>query len=396
MAHYPKSQVFLHLATLLCAVGSISGECEISQCSDPTTCVLSQRRTCKCAVGYFGDLCDQVATMNVTCGKDFISILVDEEFFQYYNVGVESVHLTNASCRAHREIISGSAYFAVHTPMDQYTACGGKPLEKNITHIAYSLTLMSDPPVYGNIVRDPVVQIEYKCIYPYIRRLSLAFPIISFSSERVFKVDEVDAKVEMSLFKDHTYTEAFTSAPTIKLGDQIYVQIQVTEPEDFFHLKVNECWATQTPQANDKTGFSHTLLLNGCTSDKTTSFGNGTAHPAGRNGEGSTVRYSFDMFRFAYEPHSFYLHCTVHLCTPEDGKSCIPECKTVSKREVVMDEQAQGLLSYGPIRQELPVRPMINLLALVLPLAVIWTLGIFLFILISIAKAGNRRHMTNS
>lgn len=67
--------------------------------------------------------------MNVTCGKDFISILVDEEYFKYYNVGVEDVHLTNASCRAHREEISGSAYFTVHTPMDQYTACGGKPLE---------------------------------------------------------------------------------------------------------------------------------------------------------------------------------------------------------------------------------------------------------------------------
>ncbi|XP_043083473.1 zona pellucida glycoprotein d isoform X2 [Puntigrus tetrazona] len=361
MTHYLKSKVFLHLAALICAVGSVS-----------------------------------VATTNVTCGKDFMSILVGEEFFRYYNVGIEAVHLINASCRAHREEISGSAYFTVHTPMDQYTVCGGKPLEKNITHIVYSLTLMSDPPVYGNIVRNPVVQIEYKCIYPHIRRLSLAFPIISFSSERMFKVDEVDAKVEMSLFKDHTYTEAFTSAPTIKLGDQIYVQIQVTEPEDFFHLKVNECWATQTPQADDTSGFSHRLLVNGCTNDKTTSFGNDTPHPAGRNGEGSTVRYSFDMFRFVYEPHSFYLHCTVHLCTPEDGKSCIPECRTVSKREVVMGEQTRGLLSYGPIRRELPVRPMINLLALVLPLAVIWTLGIFLFILISIAKAGNRRHMTNS
>ncbi len=53
--------------------------------------------------------------------------------------------------------------------------------QKNITHVVYSLTLMSDPRVYGNIVRDPVVQIEYKCIYPYIRKLSLAFPIISFS-----------------------------------------------------------------------------------------------------------------------------------------------------------------------------------------------------------------------
>lgn len=82
-------------------------------------------------------------------------------------------------------------------------------------------------------------------------------------SERMFKVDEVDAKVEMSLFKNHTYKEAFTSAPTIKLGDRVYVQIRVTEPEDFFNLKVNECWATQSAQPNDKSGFIHTLLVNG-------------------------------------------------------------------------------------------------------------------------------------
>lgn len=53
--------------------------------------------------------------------------------------------------------------------------------QKNITHITYALTLMSDPPTYGKIVRDPVVHIEYKCVYPHIRRLSLAFPILSFS-----------------------------------------------------------------------------------------------------------------------------------------------------------------------------------------------------------------------
>ncbi|XP_051545489.1 zona pellucida glycoprotein d isoform X2 [Myxocyprinus asiaticus] len=324
-----------------------------------------------------------------------MSILVGEEFFKYHKVDVDSVHLTNTTCRAHKEEINGSSFFAVQTPMLQYTVCGGKPLEKNITHVAYSLTLMSDPSINGEIVRSPAVQIEYKCVYPYIRRLSLAFPIFSYSSEVMFKVDEVDARVEMSLFKDHTYTEAFTSAPTIKLSDQVYVQIQVTEPEDFFHLKVNECWATQTAQSHDKSGFTHTLLANGCASDKTTSFVKHSAQERG-NGEGSTVRYSFDMFRFESEPHGFYLHCTVHLCTAEDKNSCISECKSVSKREVVLNEQAQNLLSYGPIKREVPDRPMPNILALVIPLGVIWTLGIFLLILISIAKAGIRRHMPNS
>lgn len=46
-----------------------SGECEISACSDPSTCVLSQRQTCKCAVGYFGDLCDQGKGESTFWGK---------------------------------------------------------------------------------------------------------------------------------------------------------------------------------------------------------------------------------------------------------------------------------------------------------------------------------------
>lgn len=394
MAHYHNSKAFLLLLTLLVAFGWVSGECDVSRCTDPNTCVLSHGK-CKCAFGYFGDFCEQVATVNVTCEKEHMTILVDEEFFKYYNVGVDCLHLPNSSCRAHREVISGSAYFIVRTPMDQYTACGGKPLEKNITHVAYSLTLMSEPPTYGKIVRDPVVKIEYKCVYPYIRRLSLAFPVFYFSSEKMFKVDEVDAKVEMSLFKDHTFKEPFASAPTIKLGDQVFIQIKVTDPEDFFNLKVNDCWATQSYQPNNRSGFTHTLLINGCANDKTTSFVNRTDYFAGKNGEGSVVRFFFDMFRFVNEPHSFYLHCTVHLCTQEDGASCIPECKSIAKREVFMDEQPEGLLSYGPIKREVPDRPTTNLLPLLVPLGLIWVLGIFLLILISIAKAGNRRHMTN-
>ena len=50
--------------------------------------------------------------------------------------------------------------------------------QKNITHIAYSLSLLSAPQVVGNIVRDPVIKIDYTCVYPYTRSVSLAFPVI--------------------------------------------------------------------------------------------------------------------------------------------------------------------------------------------------------------------------
>ncbi|XP_031657851.1 zona pellucida glycoprotein d isoform X1 [Oncorhynchus kisutch] len=380
-------QVFLVLVIFCC--DRVLGICTVTHCTDTTKCLLSlDKSNCKCAVGYYGDLCDKVATINVMCGKDYITIMVNEDFFQYYKVPMESLHLKNESCRAQKEVMSDVPYYIVRISKDQYVSCGGKPLEKNITHIAYALTLMSAPQVYGNIIRDPMIKIEYTCIYPYIRTVSLPYPIIPFSSETVMRMGELDAKVEMALFTDHTYTEAFQSSPLIHLRDRVYVEIKVVELEDVFHLRVNECWATQSPKPNQTDSSVHTLLRNGCVNDETVTFLNTTM---GANGEASTIRYSFDMFRFVVEPHDLYLHCAVRLCSLDDDEPCIPECKSITKRAAVRGDPTQGLLSYGPIRIDIPDRPQSNLLLLLIPVAGIWVLGLFLLALITIAKAGNRR-----
>lgn len=66
------------------------------------------------------------------------------------------------------------------------------------------------------------------------------------------------------------------------------------------------------------------LLSSRCVKDQTVSFLNITEGQSGRNGQKSTVRYSFDMFRFSADPHDLYLHCTVQLCDLDDHESCIP------------------------------------------------------------------------
>lgn len=58
-----------------------------------------------------------------------------------------------------------------------------------------------------------------------------------------------------------------------------------------------------------------------CVNDETVTFLNTTM---GANGEASTIRYSFDMFRFVVEPHDLYLHCRVRLCSLDDDEPCIP------------------------------------------------------------------------
>lgn len=131
--------------------------------------------------------------------------------------------------------------------------------------------------------------------------------------------------------------------------------------------------------------FSHPR----CVKDQTVSFLNITEGQSGRNGQNSTVRYSFDMFRFTADPHDLYLHCTVQLCDLDDHESCIPvsccyyywgrfrsvwtrgsassltflrsiilfqNCNSISKREAVRADPDQGLLTYGPIRIEVPDR----------------------------------------
>uniref|UniRef100_A0A667Y044 Zona pellucida glycoprotein d n=1 Tax=Myripristis murdjan TaxID=586833 RepID=A0A667Y044_9TELE len=369
------------------------GACRPELCTDPDRCLLAPDRTsCTCAFGFYAERCDRDAGIKVTCGKDFIAIRVLEDFFRYHNVPLEALHLPNSSCRAQRQVIAGDAFYTSRISTEQYAACGGKPLERNITHVSYSLSLLSDPQAVGNIIRDPLVKIDYTCVYPYIRTVSLPFPVIPFSSEKVMRVDELDATVQMLLYTDGSYSEAHRGAPTIELRDKVYVEVKVTEPAGFFLLRVDECWATQSSRPNASEDSAHTLLLDGCVSDQTVRFLGETRGQPGGNGESSAVRYSFDMFRFTAAPHDLYLHCTVQLCEPDDTEACKPNCKSISKREAVRAAPAAGLLSYGPIRIEMPHRPQSSIVAMaVLPVAGIWIVGLFLIVLITVAKAGRRR-----
>lgn len=381
--------LFVLLVLLRVDLGGSLGICNVTHCTDPEVCTLyPDGHGCRCNKGYYGDQCDKDAQLKVICGKDFITMRMVEDFFTYYNVPLDSLRLPNKSCGAQREVIHGVPYYMARISKEKYTLCGGKPLQKNITHISYSLSLLSATQVVGNIVRDPVIRIEYTCVYPYTRSISLAFPVIPRANEAVMRMHELDAKVEMKLYTDHTFTSSYSRAPTINLRNKVYVEVSVTEPKDFFVLGVMECWATQTSQPEASDQAVHTLLHNGCVNDETVTLLKGNT-----SADGSLMRFSFDMFRFVLEPHELYLHCSVQLCEPEDRALCMPSCKSIIKREAVRADHAHGLLSYGPIRVVMPHRPPPTnglLKMVVLPMVAIWTLGLFLLILLVVAKAARR------
>lgn len=157
------------------------------------------------------------AEIIVVCGENYIEVRALEEFFNYYKAKLGSLHLPNGKCRANETTIDGKKYYYSRTSKEDYSRCGGKPFEvqqrnwckacfcmlwayislqlgfyfyffnfvpsmqKNFTHIKYSLKLSSDPEVFNNIIRDSTISLEYSCTFPYTRKVSLDFPIVPFS-----------------------------------------------------------------------------------------------------------------------------------------------------------------------------------------------------------------------
>ncbi|XP_066569746.1 zona pellucida glycoprotein d isoform X2 [Amia ocellicauda] len=329
--------------------------CNPVLCTDPNHCVLaSDGVSCRCASGHYGQTCKEVE-MNVICQNNYTKVMVIKDFFDYHHVKLETVHLRNQACHAFQEVVSGITYFSAAMRSDNYTLCGGLPPEKNITHITFSNALISGKKAQGLIARDPKVEITFKCVYPYIRRVSLPFPVSPFSSETVLRVSQLEVTVVMRLYKNGNFTEAYGSSPVLRLRDKVFVEVKIASPEELFALKLLECWATQSPDPQPPNNVSHLLILNGCIEDGTVVFVNGPNGENGANGVGSAVYYAFDMFRFVVEPFNLYLHCKVRLCTPDYEETCIPDCKRKTKRDLVKEDIQQGLLSYGPIRVEGPV-----------------------------------------
>lgn len=139
---------------------------------------------------------------------------------------------------------------------------------------------------------------------------------------------------------------------------QVFVEVVVAEPPNFFRMLVSKCWATQYNHPNNTNGSQHILIQNGwecifisstaqffselqlnkwtfitlvppffvvahrCAKDHTVLFNNQQAN--GANGQSSTVHFHFEMFRFTTEPDQLFLHCVVQLCEPNDQESCKP------------------------------------------------------------------------
>ncbi|XP_066279060.1 ZP domain-containing protein-like [Branchiostoma lanceolatum] len=127
-----------------------------------------------------------------------------------------------------------------------------------------------------------------------------------------------------------------------KLGEQIYLQLEVQGHGKNLAVLALNCKATMSPEPNDT--LKYQLINDGCASDQTVDIYS-IDNPA-------KERFRFEAFRFIQEVKTVYVHCEVMVCdTADPGSRCEQGCVTRRKRAIdeEVDMSGRHMIYLGPI-----------------------------------------------
>ncbi|CAH1227505.1 CUZD1 [Branchiostoma lanceolatum] len=127
-----------------------------------------------------------------------------------------------------------------------------------------------------------------------------------------------------------------------KLGEQVYLQLEVQGHGKNLAVLALNCKATMSPEPNDT--LKYQLINDGCASDQTVDIYS-IDNPA-------KERFGFEAFRFIQEVKTVYVHCEVMVCdTADPGSRCEQGCVTRRKRAIneEVDMIGRHMIYLGPI-----------------------------------------------
>ncbi|KAJ7312131.1 hypothetical protein JRQ81_006474 [Phrynocephalus forsythii] len=318
------------------------GPCQPNPCFHQGDCqVVDEHPSCTCKPGFTGPLCKEMM-VKLECEEEYMKMMVRKEVFELLKIPLVLVHLRNQSCKASEGHEEGESYWGAKLTSVNHTACGSD-IRVNGSHVSYFNTIESDREAQGVITRSILLRVHFSCIYAYKRVVSLLHPLRAADTLVQFAVKEGDFTVTMTLYKSASYDEAYQQQPLILLmTDILYVLLSIEGQAQvkYFFLSVDECWGTPTADPNHST--KHLLIMKGCPHDHTLAFLNAI-------GTSTVAKFSFQMFQFRNFTELF-LHCQVHLCSPDSPEPCVKQCpsKRKTKREVV--DAYKKIVSYGPIQ----------------------------------------------
>lgn len=278
----------------------------------------------------------------------------------------------NEGCKGEMDDF-GNIIFSAGSLQNLPLECGTQYADNSNGKITFWNVVQYTPPNDGSpITRDADGLYNFSCIYDMsvngqAFELSLAHKIIAAPVDTIWfdgQTAEGKFRATMELFQDEDYKNSFRgSAVTLSLEQKLYIDVTLEAADPDVRLKIKRCWATPSNDADAR--IRHTLILDGCPTDKTVEM---DENPINKN----SARWESQMFQFIDEAQ-VWLHCDIQACDSRKYQ-CETECDAERERREVFGleesaaertrrgvspagatanhEYSANILTVGPMRSE--------------------------------------------
>uniref|UniRef100_A0A3B3UBZ5 Alpha-tectorin-like n=1 Tax=Poecilia latipinna TaxID=48699 RepID=A0A3B3UBZ5_9TELE len=300
---------------------SAEGFCQDKVCSDHEFCgeKISGGTGCLCRAAFAYDYKQSNTLSDPTvCSQNSGSITLIGCLLEEKGVDFSTLHLNDRSCRGAMDEEKHMVTFS----FDSSSTCGTE-ITNNGSQITYRNTIK-----YQNssdvISRQDQFYIDFSCQHTQPETKIVAFNIKDSSVVVIVKSGQWNYTVAMKAYSDGGLTHALDSTTAVVLNQKIWVELTTAGLDAaVIAVETDSCWATSRDSPSSQPRYD--LIKNGCAAP-----GDQTVQVEG-NGEGTSNRFSFNMFQFTGSSGDVYLHCKLQLCVKR-GNSCVPDCSGGSKR----------------------------------------------------------------
>ncbi|KAG8437264.1 hypothetical protein GDO86_008099 [Hymenochirus boettgeri] len=313
-------------------------------CMNGGVCHMSQGQAkCICRLGFSGSSCED-AILDLNCNKYNMEIKLLRNVLHELKVNESLLHLANPKCK----MMSFTRLHASIVLTSQNHSFCGTTVKVNGSHLIYSNELTSGtnenvPRVPGSLItRSPAIRMQLFCAYKYDGIVSLPYSLQSTYSLVTVVVKERIFNVSMRLYPTSDFIQQNEWLPVISPSQNIFVQLQVDEPDpqNYYSLRVEDCWAT--PTDNHAHDVRYPIISSGYPNDTTVqmidTFDNALVH------------FGVQMFQFINYSEA-YLHCRVFLCPPNSSSVyCNRSEPYTVRRRRYLEGDYNKILSCGPVR----------------------------------------------
>ncbi|XP_070849848.1 uncharacterized protein [Chaetodon trifascialis] len=274
--------------------------CQGRICSDHEFCAetLSGEIGCFCrAIFAFPYKSNDTLGDPTVCEENSASLTLVGCLLEEKGIDYTILHLNDPTCTGQMDEEDHMVTFSFNSS----DPCGTEVTSNN-SLLIYMNTITGNNSSSENITRQDQFYIDFSCFYTQPDVNTVTFRIKDSSVIQKIISGTWNYTLTMKAYTDGDLLQAVDSNTEVQLNQKIWLVLETDGLDDGLVAVVTDsCWAT-----NQAGSLRYNLIKDGCATDQTVDVE--------ENGEGTSSRFSFNIFQFSRSSSDVSVHCKVNLC----------------------------------------------------------------------------------